>query len=503
MESKKSSVLNGLKTVALILFFLLVAFGFLTVCSQNSFLYKFNTNTDVNWYITVGRGIVNGKAPYRDLFEQKGPLLYVVFSFFCLFKNPYIMVLLFEVVCLGVFAYLTFKLARRYVSPFASVICAITILFVAVSSPYNLAGGGAVEEFFLPLIMYVLLCFIEFIEEKKQFSPLRSMLIGASVAAIFWVKFTAIVGLVAMLLIWLIISIKNKDFKKMFASIGFMILGFAIITFLSVLYYIINHALKDMFWAYFYINLFAYNSKYMGVLVNVFKLFAYDYVCCSIMFVGMFLYFKETGKKAWLYFLVLFINLGILMLQNCHIYYFVVLYPFASLGLIMIFKQFCHIKYNAFFKVVSAMLCLVVGLGYCYFLCPSTRAIKNEKSDYIQLVVADDISNYSKQNGIENPTLFCYKMYDYGFYNACKITPNARFFAQNVFKEDAFPEMFASFDKEVEKQSADFLLCEKGDYIKNEALISKYYSVVHEYEMNQFSNLYIDKIDTFVLLIKA
>ena len=34
-------------------------------------LYEFNPYTDYQWFMTMGNGLVHGKIPYRDLFEQK------------------------------------------------------------------------------------------------------------------------------------------------------------------------------------------------------------------------------------------------------------------------------------------------------------------------------------------------------------------------------------------------------------------------------------------------
>ncbi len=48
------------------------------VCSECSVLYPINSHVNQNCFFTVGRAWMNGMVPYRDLFEQKGPLLYLV-----------------------------------------------------------------------------------------------------------------------------------------------------------------------------------------------------------------------------------------------------------------------------------------------------------------------------------------------------------------------------------------------------------------------------------------
>ena len=73
-----------------ILFFLFAALAAvlsLTVCTKSSFLYPLNDWVDVHCYFTVGRGILHGMVPYRDLYEQKGPLVYFLYYIHILFLH--------------------------------------------------------------------------------------------------------------------------------------------------------------------------------------------------------------------------------------------------------------------------------------------------------------------------------------------------------------------------------------------------------------------------------
>ena len=60
---------------------LLLSFFVLLGTSKNSFLYAFNDWVDANAFFTVGKSIMNGVVPYRDLFEQKGIFLYFIYGF--------------------------------------------------------------------------------------------------------------------------------------------------------------------------------------------------------------------------------------------------------------------------------------------------------------------------------------------------------------------------------------------------------------------------------------
>ena len=62
----------------LLVFSIATAFFLLLICTKCSPLYPFNDWVDVHCFLTIGRGIKHGLVPYRDLYEQKGPLLYFI-----------------------------------------------------------------------------------------------------------------------------------------------------------------------------------------------------------------------------------------------------------------------------------------------------------------------------------------------------------------------------------------------------------------------------------------
>ena len=100
----------------LLLFTFLISALFLLVCTKSSPLYPMNDWVDVNCFFTVGRGILDGLVPYRDLYEQKGPVLYFVYALISLFsRDSYWGVFLLEVVTFGLFLYFS---GKRFFSSF-------------------------------------------------------------------------------------------------------------------------------------------------------------------------------------------------------------------------------------------------------------------------------------------------------------------------------------------------------------------------------------------------
>lgn len=56
----------------------ITAVGVITICSKSSPLYPFNDWVDSNVYMTIGRGMLKGRIPYRDLYEHKGFIIYAI-----------------------------------------------------------------------------------------------------------------------------------------------------------------------------------------------------------------------------------------------------------------------------------------------------------------------------------------------------------------------------------------------------------------------------------------
>ena len=74
-----------------LLFIAGISFFIMAFCTTSSFLYHANIDTDTNAYITMGRGLFQGKILYVDLFDHKGPLLYFLYGLSTLlFSGSYI-----------------------------------------------------------------------------------------------------------------------------------------------------------------------------------------------------------------------------------------------------------------------------------------------------------------------------------------------------------------------------------------------------------------------------
>ena len=131
----------------------------LLLCSGTSPLYAFHDWTDANTYLTMGRGLLAGAVPYRDLFDHKGPLLYAVYALgAALDPGGFAGVFCLQCLSLALTLYGVYRLALCLGSePVPALLCACALpLFLLSAGVYYLPdaldyGGGSAEEFCLPL----------------------------------------------------------------------------------------------------------------------------------------------------------------------------------------------------------------------------------------------------------------------------------------------------------------------------------------------------------------
>ena len=149
---------------------------------------------DQNCFMTVGKGMMNGLVPYRDLFEQKGPLLYFLHGVAWLISNDtWIGVYILESLFLGVFLWYYWKIWNLYGERRWSMAwMPLLALLVTVTSSF--ASGGDVEEYCIALMavsMYDYLKYLRDYPENEGHMDRRTLLVNGTLAGcVLWMKYT-------------------------------------------------------------------------------------------------------------------------------------------------------------------------------------------------------------------------------------------------------------------------------------------------------------------------
>lgn len=336
----------------IIVYCILNAILFLTICSKNSFLYAFNNWDDPNSFFTMGKGMANGYIPYKDLFEQKGPLIYAIHAIAYLISNrTFIGIFLFEIISFTVFLYYVSKIINLYTRKVHSL-WAIPLTSFVILSSYVFIAGDSAEEFCLPLLAISLYSFLAYYknDSPNKMSTKTVILNGIIAGFVLWIKYNLLgfwLGFAGFLCIGLLL---HKKVKEAFLTGIYFILGMAIASIPWIIYFGINGALYDMFNVYFLVNISSYSVQ-TSIINRLFTAlkdalnYAKNLWLCSIITLIGYAYMmiskhsipNKYGKIA-LTITILIATIGVYYGAN-HIYYFLILMPFMILGLVAIAKR--------------------------------------------------------------------------------------------------------------------------------------------------------------------
>lgn len=200
---------------------------------------------DEGGYASVAQAILRGDIVYKDVVDNKPPLLYSIYSLaFILFGQTAFALRLFtSLYSVGTTAAMFF-LARYLFGSRAALFSAL--LYGIFSSGPGVNGTIAQGEnfFALPLSLSMLF-FLKAIRDDKRFMLLSGLMMGLAVL----IKTTA---MPTMLLFLLLIAVKInplKKFKEFIGNVFFLLIGPAIMGTLILIYFIYYNALDDfIYW---------------------------------------------------------------------------------------------------------------------------------------------------------------------------------------------------------------------------------------------------------------
>ena len=255
-KDPRRSVRRGLR----FLYCLAIAAVMLGLCSRSSPLYPLNDWVDTNCFFTVGKAMFNGRVVYRDIYEQKGVLLYFLYGLSWLISHTdYLGVYLLECLCMAGFLYLTWRTADLLVSPGAYALVLPGLAAVLCSS-YAFYLGGSVEQLGLALLYLPLHCMIQSYVTDGAYVPSRGRIfvLGAAAGCLLWMKFTLLGVYIGYMLFVLALQLCRRDPAGLWRAAGAFLLGLLAVTAPWLVYFGVNHALKDAFVSYFYNNVVLY-----------------------------------------------------------------------------------------------------------------------------------------------------------------------------------------------------------------------------------------------------
>lgn len=306
MERKKTIFASVARTVLLVL----AAAVFLLACSRSTTpLLQFEVGQDAAFFRLVGQGMAQGKLPYRDYFDMKGPYLFWLEYLGAVIAPGRLGIFLVQWLCLSVslyFAVKCFDLATEDGAPLWAAL--LLLLPMGYVMSYTMSGGNLTEELSLPFLMPCLYLFLKYLNgtrlptpENQDHSGKAGFFYGVvfGIMAMIRVTNAALIG--AILLTVTCNLVAWKRVRNLFANAGAFLLGVAAGTMPGLLWCWWKGILPDMLSQVFLFG-FAYSEE-GGVLESLRSMGAVR-VCLLLPLIPLaFLaVYREKDWKCWLFF---------------------------------------------------------------------------------------------------------------------------------------------------------------------------------------------------------
>ncbi len=479
------------KVIAYIFLYLFFLLLFTTHMSP---MYFSNEWSDVNVYFTIGKSIFNGKVPYTEVFDHKGPFIFFLYGFGYLISNhSFFGMFLIEFACWFLMVYSLYRLANLYLGKAAACLASF-ILPVLLIGPMK--AGGSAEEFILTFQCISLYFFVKYFKDKEasRHNPYVMLLHGALWSAVLFSKinlcifwFFPLAGIFLNLLL-------KKEFKNFGWNALAFVGGVSIIAAPICIYFYVNNALAEAYDVYILLN-----SRYGAIksLLPMFYKLLYLYLeplsLCILAPVGVFCFsFKCIGNTIgkWAFFLtglsLFFVVYAPLVYQY---YYPVTLLSLSFLGIVCLFlfirKYVRTARLSPVFVMVLAIVLIYTGFSRTKMMETRTAGLLVKGPG---IVMGDLAKTINKE---KDPTLLAltYGM-ENGLFTACNIVPNVRYFISPNLTHESYPQMRDEQTKYIEEKKVKFIVMNsptvyKRDLISN--VVSSSGTRPEERETNKYA----------------
>ena len=448
-----------------ILFSFLVAVAVILVFSCSSPFYPFNYWEDPNCFFTMGSGILRGQVPYRDLYEQKGPLLYFIHALAALIsQKTFIGVFFIQIIICTITHYYSIKIAGLYVEVTKRLYVLSVPAMMLLYSVRSYFYGDSAEEMILPFYVISFYILLKTLKDKTLPGKKETAFIAISTAAAFWIKYTLCGFFLGMVLIFLVFSIRNKQFKKLLSLILIFIAAFIAASLPVLVYFACNNALGDLYTAYFYNNIFLYRNvsdsiPLSGVIpytlvITYLKLSDNLYIAVTLLISIIFFIVRKRFAELISY-LTLFLFTTVFIFQGSFIGFY---YIFALAALTMPALAAVEAFFSRFKAKLFITVPLAAGLAVlAFFSSFATVNIFRSKDEMPQYIFAEYTKNYP------GATMLNYGFLDQGFYMVSGITPTEKYFC-GLNIDSVFDEARISKEEAVSQQRVDFIVTKNHTY---------------------------------------
>jgi hypothetical protein len=334
---------TGIPELVILLF---IAFGVCMKSPLNPFISRC-PGTDSSVFLTIARGMTEGKAPYVDFFDHKGPLLYLI-DYFGLLLFGTRGVWLIEFLFMFVSVFFAYKTALFFSKTSISLLSTGFAFLILLFFFHN---GNLTEEYVLPFLFISLYIFAAFFFKSAALSRIKLFVLGACFGASLMLRPNMFGLWAAFCVVIFILAIIQKKYSAALRYVVCFLLGLISFIFPFIIYLRINNALSDFLYQYisFNRNYAAYSVNITTLIKNIFSTINSIYSWLLPLVAAVWLIKKRNNKEYAFYiafFFAVLISILFISFSNEN-------YDHYSMVLIPLFIPVLTFCINALFEYFS------------------------------------------------------------------------------------------------------------------------------------------------------
>lgn len=319
--------------VLFILSFLFVAY----FSCWTSFLTPFCIS-DSCVFSVMGKGWAHGLVPYRDLFDHKGPFVYLFYAAAAIDDGQRFYLTLLQALFMTANACLIYRMARLFTSP----ACAwLTLAATCVLLPACAQSAVLTEELSLPFSLAPLFLLLSHGTRNhwkmSQFPYLGSAVFGACLGAIFMIRINNAIVVCCCIFVLLLSLLIQKRFSCLLKHSLVMAVACAAVLAPVCFYFIYQEAWDDFLWGNLLFNLkYACSGSIYNLLDQIIRcVFIFPLLCFGLLNRKLKLIDTTT------YFVILFIAFSSIATSSMGLgywHYTITALPAFSLTIVLLLK---------------------------------------------------------------------------------------------------------------------------------------------------------------------
>lgn len=412
---KLNNILNKIRKYTSYIFLFIIVFIISLIYLDSSPLYKnMIPDIDSSVFQVMGKGMLENKIIYKDLFDHKGPIVYIINALAFLISDKYGMFII-EVIIAYIGTVFIFKTARIILSKNISIFA--SLLYILISFKY-FYGGNFTEEYAITFMSIAMYYIIKILHSKEN-NKLNWIMIGTTFAITFLIKPTYCTIWAVFGIVQLICSIKDKKIKELIKAIGYMLFGILIIAIPIIIYLIVNGAMDSFIDAYFLMNIKYSKSTMLQKIKGLLLLFlGYKYLRYLILMLIsniVILISKKINKRTKVFVTLFFIISTILTgwAPAAYNHYLIQLAPCFALEIIIaiyIINEKIKEKDLKNFKIIKelplklistmALICVMILISVKLVSFSKGMKYKNYCHEGFRNLISEIKNNIGKDDGI-------------------------------------------------------------------------------------------------------